>query len=74
MVTYPTDRKSSCTGQAKHIKCKVGCGAMANMMPLSVFERLNLSEFDKDGIPFQGLTGTWLDCQHMVIDQHTSME
>ena len=40
---------TGCTGPAKQVKCKVDCGAMANIMPLSVFKRLNPSEFDKDG-------------------------
>ena len=51
---YPTDRKGSCTGTAKQVKCKVDCGAMANIMPLSVFKRLNPSEFDKDGNSIAG--------------------
>ena len=46
---YPMDRKGSCTGPVKQVKYKVGCGAMANIMPLSVIKRLNPSEFDKDG-------------------------
>ena len=55
---YPTDRKGSCTGPAKQVKCKVDCGAMANIMPLSVFKRLNHLSLTRMVIPFQGLTGT----------------
>ena len=51
---YPTDRKGSCTGPDKQVKYKVDCGAMANIMPLSVFKRLNPSEFDKDGNSISG--------------------
>ena len=53
---YPTDREGSCTGLANQVKCKVDCGAMANIMPLSVFKsHLSLTRMV---IPFQGLTGT----------------
>ena len=55
---YPADRKGICTGLAKQVKCKVDFGAMANIMPLSIFKMLNPSEFDKDGYSIQGLTGT----------------
>ena len=51
---YPTDRKGSHTGPAKQAICKVDHGAMANIMPLSVFKRLNLSEFTKDANSFSG--------------------
>ena len=37
---FPTDRKSSCTGPAKQVKCKVDCEAMANIRPLSVFKEV----------------------------------
>ena len=51
---YPTDRKDICTGPAKQVKCKVDCGAMANIMPLSIFKMLNPSEFDKEGNSISG--------------------
>ena len=46
---YPTDRKGSCSGPVKQVKCNIDCGAMANIMPLNIFKMLNPSEFDKDG-------------------------
>ena len=52
---YPTDRKGNCTGPAKQVKCKVDCGAMANIMPLSVFKRLNPSEFEKNSNSISGI-------------------
>ena len=51
---YPTDRQGICTGPAKQVKCKVDCGAMANIMQLSNFKMLSPSEFDKDGNSFSG--------------------
>ena len=36
------------------VKCKVGCGAMANIMSLSICKMLNPSEFDKDGNSISG--------------------
>ena len=38
----------------KQVKCKVDCGAMANIMPLGIFKMLNPSEFDKDSNPISG--------------------
>ena len=46
--------RAGCTGPAKQVKFKVDCGAMANIMPLSVFKMLNPSEFDKDGNSISG--------------------
>ena len=40
---YPTNRKDICTGLAKQVKFKVDCGAMANIIPLSIFKMLNPS-------------------------------
>ena len=51
---YPTDRKGICTSPAKQVKCKVNYGAMANIMPLSIFKILNPSEFDKDDNSISG--------------------
>ena len=51
-------QEERCTGPAKQVKLRFDCGAMANIVPLSVFKRLNPSEFYKEVIPFQGLTGT----------------
>ena len=51
---HPTDRKGSCAGPAKQVKYKVDCGTMANIMPLSVFKKLNSSKFDKDGNSISG--------------------
>ena len=34
---YPTDRKGICTSPGGQVKCKVDCGAMANIMPLGIF-------------------------------------
>ena len=51
---YPTDRMGSCTDPAKQVKCKVDCGAMANIMPLSIFKMLNPPEFDMDGNSISG--------------------
>ena len=51
---YPTDRKGSCASPAKQVKCNIDCRAMANIMPLHVFKRLNPSEFDKDGNAISG--------------------
>ena len=36
------------------VKCNVDCGAMANIIPLSIFKMLNPSEFDKDGNSISG--------------------
>ena len=52
--TNPNGGKGICTGQAKQVKYKVDCGAMANIMPLNIFEMLNPSEFDKDGNSISG--------------------
>ena len=46
---YPTDRKGSCTGQTKQVKCMVDCWTMAKVMQVSIFKMLNPSKFDKDG-------------------------
>ena len=46
---YTTERKGICTGPAKQMTCKVDCGAMVNIMSLSIFKMLNPSEFDKNG-------------------------
>ena len=50
---YPTDRKDSCTGPTKQVKCKVACGAMASIMPLSIFKRLTHLSLTRMVIPFQ---------------------
>ena len=50
----PNRQKGSCTGPAKEVKYKVDCGAVANIMPLSIFKMLNPSEFDKDGNSISG--------------------
>ena len=41
---YPTDKKGICSGPGKQVKCKVDCGSVANIMPLSIFKMLNPSE------------------------------
>ena len=51
---YPTDRKGICTGPAEQVNCKVDCGAMANIMSLSIFKMLSPSGFDKDGNSLSG--------------------
>ena len=51
---YPADRKSSCTGPVKQVKCKIDYGSMANVMPLSIFKMLNPSEFQNDGNSISG--------------------
>ena len=40
---YPSDRKDICTSPAKQVKSKIGFGAVANIMPLSIFKMLNPS-------------------------------
>ena len=39
---------------SKEVKYKIGCWAMANIMPLGIFKMLNPSEFDKDGNSISG--------------------
>ena len=51
---YSTDRKGSCTSPTKQVKCKVDCGAMANIMLLNVFKSLSPAEFDKVGKSISG--------------------
>ena len=68
---YPADRKGSCSGPVKQVKCNIDCGVMANIMPLNIFKMLNPSEFDKDGNFISGFnrdSTLRTDYQHIVTD------
>ena len=71
---YITDKKGICRGLAKQVKCKVDCGAMANILSLNIFKMLNPSGYDKDGNSLAGFTRDMTDSWHMVTNQYISME
>ena len=47
---FPTNRMGKAMGnKAKGMKCKLDTGAGVNIIPLSIYKYIDLSEFDKQG-------------------------
>ena len=52
---FPTNWMGMATGKkATLMKCKLDIGASVNVMPLSTYQKINPSEFDKKGQPISG--------------------